>query len=103
MLSVETMRVRGAAMISVDKLENDRFKVTVESNTTTTHVVSIKPDNYQELTGGESSHEELLRESFQFLLEREPNTSILREFDLMAIQRYFPEYTDEIKSRLRTS
>jgi len=33
-----------------------------------------------------------VRESFRFLLEREPKESILREFDLSVIKRYFPDY-----------
>jgi len=37
---------------------------------------------------------------FKFLLEREPNTSILSEFDITVIKRYFPEYEKEIKQRL---
>jgi hypothetical protein len=31
-------------------------------------------------------------DSFAFLLEREPKESILREFDLSVITRYYPEY-----------
>jgi len=42
----------------------------------------------------------LVRESFAFLLEREPATSILREFELTVIGRYFPEYEREIRRRL---
>jgi hypothetical protein len=42
----------------------------------------------------------LVQESFAFLLEREPATSILRQFDLPVIARYFPEYDEEIRSRL---
>lgn len=37
---------------------------------------------------------DLVRRSFEFLLEREPPGSILRRFDLSAIQRYFPEYDE---------
>jgi len=36
--------------------------------------------------------EDLVRRSFEFLLEREPAESILRRFDLAVIQRYFPDY-----------
>jgi hypothetical protein len=36
--------------------------------------------------------EELVKRSFDFLLQREPPGAILRRFDLSAIQRYFPEY-----------
>ena len=41
---------------------------------------------------GQEDVEELVRRSFDFLLEREPATSIQARFDLSAIQRYFPEY-----------
>jgi hypothetical protein len=30
------------------------------------------------------------------MLAREPNTAILREFDLSTIERYFPDYAREI-------
>jgi bifunctional DNA-binding transcriptional regulator/antitoxin component of YhaV-PrlF toxin-antitoxin module len=42
----------------------------------------------------------LVQESFAFLLEREPPTSILSQFDLPVIARYFPEYEAEIRRRL---
>jgi hypothetical protein len=42
----------------------------------------------------------VVRESFNFLLEREPATSILREFSLYDIARYFPEFPDELRRRL---
>ena len=41
----------------------------------------------------------LVAESFQFLLEREPLTSIMPSFDLTVIERYFPEYRREIGGR----
>lgn len=41
---------------------------------------------------GREDVEDLVRRSFDFLLEREPATSILGRFDLSVIQRYFPEY-----------
>jgi hypothetical protein len=42
----------------------------------------------------------LVRESFEFLLEREPKESILGEFEISVIGRYFPEYPAEIHRRL---
>ena len=36
--------------------------------------------------------EELVRHSIAFLLEREQKESILRQFDLSVIKRYFPEF-----------
>ena len=44
--------------------------------------------------------EELIRKSFEFLLEREPKESILSRFDLSVISRYFPEYEREIRKQL---
>ncbi len=49
---------------------------------------------------GDDDLERVVRESFAFLLEREPASSILREFSLDVIGRYFPEYDDELSRRL---
>ena len=43
--------------------------------------------------------EELVARSFDFLLEREPATSILRMFDLSVIPRYYPEYDRIFRDR----
>jgi hypothetical protein len=40
---------------------------------------------------------DLVRRSFEFLLEREPASSILREFRITDIERYFPEYPTVIR------
>ena len=79
-------------MITVEKINDTNFKVTVESNTKTTHEVTVSPSYYKKLTGEKVSPETLIKKSFEFLLEREPNTSILRTFDLIVINQYFPEY-----------
>jgi len=44
--------------------------------------------------------ERLVRETFEFLLEREHVRSILSSFELMVVARYFPEYPEEIRRRL---
>jgi hypothetical protein len=41
---------------------------------------------------GESAVTALVARSFDFLLQRESPSSILRRFDLAVIQSYFPEY-----------
>ena len=46
---------------------------------------------------------ELVRASFEFLLEREPATAILRVFGLDVISQYFPGYPAEIRARLHNS
>jgi hypothetical protein len=66
----------------------------------THHVVDVVGDVLDELASGHTP-EELVRESFVFLLEREPRESILRSFELPVIARYFPEFPDEIRRRLR--
>ena len=63
----------------------------------TRHAVSVTRGDLARWGRGEGGAEvaELVRRSFEFLLEREPPTSILRRFDLAVIQRYFPEYDEE--------
>lgn len=79
-------------MISVKKINATTFEVAVDNGTQTTHIVTLSTQYYQKLTNGRATPEELIRKSFEFLLEREPNTSILRSFDLPVIRNYFPEY-----------
>jgi hypothetical protein len=42
----------------------------------------------------------VVRETFAFLLEREPPSSILGEFSLDVVSGYFPEFYDELRRRL---
>jgi hypothetical protein len=55
------------------------------------HRVHVSATDVERWSRGRSV-EELVRDSFAFLLQREPKESILREFDLAVIQRYFPDY-----------
>jgi hypothetical protein len=86
-------------MITVEKIDDRTFKVTVKDRTTTTHTVTVESSYHEKLTGKGVSAEDLVKKSFDFLLERESNTSILRSFDLPIIGRYFPEYESTIKKR----
>ena len=87
-------------MIQVRKLNDTTFEVTVEDQATTTHTVTVPADYAEKLTAGKVAVERLVSRSFDFLLEREPNTSILRSFNLPVIGRYFPEYEREIRQML---
>ena len=87
-------------MINVQSLSPTTFRVTVSGTTETTHMVTVAPEYAAKLTKGDHSVGHLVKASFEFLLEREPNTSILREFDLPLIGRYFPEYEREVGSLL---
>ncbi|TMC68176.1 MAG: hypothetical protein E6J13_15185 [Chloroflexi bacterium] len=69
--------------------------VTVDGRVTTTHRVRVSAAERQRYGGGDVA--DLVQRSFAFMLAREANTSILREFDLSTIERYFPEYAREIR------
>jgi hypothetical protein len=87
--------------INVKKLDGSTFEVTVQGRTPTTHIVTVAADYAARLTGGRTSTEQLVTRSFEFLLEREPNTSILRSFDLPVVGRYFPEYEQAMRGMLK--
>ena len=90
-----------AAKIAVEKTGNLKFLVRVsEANSESTHRVTVKQDDYDRLAGERVEPEELVRRSFEFLLEREPKESILSCFDLSVISLYFPEYEREIKLKM---
>ncbi|HVA72946.1 MAG TPA: hypothetical protein VNF71_00075 [Acidimicrobiales bacterium] len=87
--------------VKVSQESEGGYRVEVRgSGATTSHVVSVPAGFATELGWGRKSEAELVRESFAFLLEREPPSSILRSFSLDVIGRYFPEYPAEIASRL---
>lgn len=86
--------------VSVKQLDASTFEVTVQGRSTTIHVVTVTPDYAARLTDGKTSTERLISRSFDFLLEREPSTSILRSFELSVIGRYFPEYERAIRGML---
>ena len=91
-MSSRTIEVKGGG--------NDKgwvMTVTISDRTRTTHVVRVSPAEHERYGGGDVV--ELVRLSFEFLLDREPNTSILREFDLGTIERYFPEYAQAMTRR----
>jgi hypothetical protein len=64
------------------------------------HTISVTQADLDRLDPGASDPTDLVRRSFEFLLEREPKESILRTFDLPVIGRYFPDYERTIKPRV---
>jgi hypothetical protein len=89
-------------VIEVKHLSGDQWMVSIHGNELTHHRVRVTKTDLERFAEGQAA-EKLLEESFRFLLEREPNTSILGSFDLPRIGRYFPEYEEEIRARLRRS
>jgi hypothetical protein len=89
------------ADISITSLAPRAFQVEVrEGQHATTHQVTAPERLGERLELREDDLERVVRESFRFLLEREPATSILRQFSLSDISRYFPEYPRELERRL---
>ena len=83
--------------ILIKELSDDEFQVTVNAKNPTSHNVTLTDDIHQNLTNRKVSKKELIEFSFKFLLEREPNTSILSSFELSLISTYFPEYIKTVK------
>ena len=82
----------------ITELSKDKFEITVNADQITKHVVSVTDQMLLKLTNNKISKEELLNFSFNFLLEREPNTSILSKFDIIVISKYFPEYISKVEN-----
>ena len=85
------------ASIKITEIEKDKFLVEVSDNVKSSHNVVISDKVYQELTNSMISKYELLEKSFAFLLDREPNTSILTNFEIQIISHYFPDYTNCVR------
>ncbi|MGH3328093.1 MAG: hypothetical protein ACRDPT_09930 [Streptomycetales bacterium] len=90
--------------IDVEPLEAHRYVVTIsgsgDGRGATRHTVTVPGALIDELGGGRLDEADLVRESFVFLLEREPASAILAAFSLDVISRYFPEYVSEMRARL---
>ena len=76
------------------------FTVSIKRLVNSKHIITLNDNIYFEMTKGIKSKEELIFFSFNFLLMREKNTSILSKFNLETIQNYFPEYENEIQNWL---
>ncbi|MCK5059795.1 MAG: hypothetical protein KAR00_01445, partial [Candidatus Pacebacteria bacterium] len=78
-----------------------KFVVSIDE---TEFEVEVEEEYWQKLTQGKEMSacteltevKKLVKRSFDFLLARESKESILKKFDLSAIQKYFPEYESEI-------
>jgi hypothetical protein len=68
------------------------FVTVTGGGTSTNHAVSMTSADLARYASGGATPDDLVRRSFEFLLARESKTSILRQFDLPEIGRYFPDY-----------
>ena len=86
------------ASIKIIEIEKDKFLVEVSDNVKSSHNVVISDKVHQELTNSMISKYELLEKSFAFLLDREPNTSILTNFEIQIISHYFSDYANCVRT-----
>jgi hypothetical protein len=92
------------AHIAVSRDNDETFTVEIREGTrTTNHRVTIPPELPRRLSCAEVDPEDLVRASFEFLLQREPPGAILPRFRLDQIADYFPEYEREIGRYVRGS
>jgi hypothetical protein len=86
-----------AAEITIESSGGPVYRVLVkQGRNETRHEVTVTPEDVARYTP-RSTPERLLEASFEFLLEREPASSILPRFALPVIARYFPEYPRVIR------
>jgi hypothetical protein len=87
--------------IAINALGAREFEVELsDGGRRTSHRVSVPAALGEGVELPADDLERIVRESFRFLLEREPPTSILSRFSLSDITRYFPEYPAELARRL---
>ena len=82
---------------SIEKRTDDVFVVTVADSVTTNHTVTVTNQSLTDLTNDNATKTQLLEFSFNFLLDREPNISILSSFDINVISKYFSDHRDEVR------
>ena len=88
--------------ITLNRQDQTTYEVELrDGDTATSHRVTVPPGMVEDLELGDVDPDVLVRESMEFLLERESPSSVLPEFALTDIQGYFSEYYDEIQMRLQ--
>jgi hypothetical protein len=77
--------------------DDHRCEVEVMEGTSVTHHTVLVRRGDRDRWGMGRSVEDLVRDSFDFLLKRESQESILPEFELSVIARFFPDYERAIR------
>jgi len=68
--------------IFIKELSDNKFEIIINKKPITKHTVLFTDEYHDSLTKKRTSKKKLLEYSFQFLLYRKPNTSILTFFEL---------------------
>jgi hypothetical protein len=89
------------ATIHIEPAGNSKYRVTIgERGKTSRYTVTATPEDVARYAPDGTTPERLIHASFEFLLEREPTSSILSSFALPMIERYFPDYPRVIRERI---
>ncbi|HVW32507.1 MAG TPA: hypothetical protein VHL53_08220 [Acidimicrobiia bacterium] len=87
--------------VRITPMAPGEFGVEVEEgHEVTGHKIRLPGPFLDDLLLTDVDQERVVTETFDFLLEREPHTSILAEFSLEDVSRYFPDFPEELQRRL---
>ena len=85
--------------ITIEQLDVMDFLVTLtDSSESTQHTVLVTERDH-ETYAPRASMEDLVAETFRFLLEREPRSMVHQHFKLEDVARLFPDYHFEMTRR----
>jgi len=89
------------ATIHIEPAGNSKYHVSIDDRGKTSRfTVTATPEDVARYAPDGTTAERLIHASFEFLLKKEPASSILSSFALAVIERYFPDYPTTIRSML---
>lgn len=88
------------AQIDVRPLDAEHFEVTIDENDSSSMHIVTATEKQVGLLCDDCHAEKVVEASIRFLLDREPKESIMNQFDLDVIARFFPEYGTKINDYL---
>ena len=84
-----------------ETLESWKYSVEVGTDSLTyEYKVELNKAYYKEVTNEKITPLLFIEHSFFFLLDQEPPSSILRDFNIKEIRSYFPEYEKAMQAML---
>ena len=89
--------------IAIKRIDNDTFSVFISSKKNTRHTVKFSDKRRDSYELGHIQKDVIIKIAFDFLLAREPNTSILTNFSIDLISNYFPEFETKLKKNFTKS
>lgn len=71
-----------------------------ENGSQRNYSVTLSHSDYEQWSNGKVPPWRVVEAAFEFLLEREPASSIMSQFDCAVMRRYFPEVDCELPKKL---